>query len=164
MWSKYLWAWSRREKTGTVFLTFFAFSTLLDIFTSQKLLWNIPIMYQSDMSPYFASVSSICRLPLSDLTVPTLPSQQHKSTEQRKITVRNQFHNDCRCIWITLLVIRRFYSRGQQPFLLLANNCISTNVATTRLTRSLLATRALYLQLRKVTEQLNELPLISLTF
>ena len=82
----------------------------------------------------------------------------------RKITVRNQFHNDCRCIWIPLLVIRRFYSRGQQPFLLLANNCISTNVATTRLTRSLLATRALYLQLRKVTEQLSELPLISLTF
>ena len=30
---------------GTVFLTFFAFSTLLGIFTSQKLLWKIPVNF-----------------------------------------------------------------------------------------------------------------------
>ena len=104
------------------------------------------------------------RVPSSDHTSPMLPSQHHKTTEQRKIPVTNQSHNNCRCIWSPLLVTSRFYSRGQQPFLLLGNNCISKNVATTRLTISLLATTALYLQLRKVTGQLGGLLLINWMF
>ena len=120
MWSKYLWAWSQRAKTGTVFPTFFAFSTLLGIFTSQ----NSYGKYLSCTKVIFCFGFRVFRVPSSDLTIPTLLSQQHKTTEHRKITVRNQFHNNCRCIWIPLLVIRRFYSYGQQPFLLLANNCI----------------------------------------
>ena len=67
-------------------------------------------------------------------------------TDQRKSTNRNQSHNDCRCVWTPLLVIGRFYSCGQQPFLLSANNWIAANVATTRLTISNLTTRASQLE------------------
>ena len=96
------------------------------------------------------------------LTNATVTAPQEYWPEES--TDRNQSHNDCRSVWTPLLVIGRFYSHGQQPFLLLANNWIAANVATTRLTISHLATRALYLQLRKVTEQLSELLPISLMF
>ena len=129
------------------FLTFFSY------FISQKLLWE-----------NLSCNKVVCNFKLLQFEVlPTLPSQQHKATDQRKSNDRNQSHYDCRCIWAPILVIRRFCSSRQQLFVLLANNYITTNVTKTRLTISHLATKALQLQLQKVTEQLIELLPISLT-